>query len=126
VQHIKYNDGNRYLKHPIETLVEGAGKCDDKSFLAASLLANNFHRGDIAFIRFGEDDSTFDHVAVGVALPGYKGRSFSYKGKEYFYGETTAYENFGQFPKDPKNKNVKVIPFDDVDELSSYLVRKII
>jgi hypothetical protein len=65
-------------KFPIETVVDGAGDCDDKSLLLAGLLS---HAGyQVALLSFGPET----HMAIGVGS-----REYRYKDTNYTFLETT-------------------------------------
>jgi hypothetical protein len=65
-------------KYPIETFVDGNGDCDDKSMLLAGLLAREGYA--VALLYFEPEN----HMAVGVACPGY-----SYRDTGYAFLEST-------------------------------------
>jgi hypothetical protein len=65
-------------KFPVETVVEGAGDCDDKSLLLAGLLSREGYQ--VALLSFGPET----HMAVGVGSPNYR-----YKGTNYAFLEVT-------------------------------------
>ena len=65
-------------KFPIETVMDGAGDCDDKSLLLAGLLS---HEGyTVALLSFGPET----HMATGVGSTDYL-----YKNTSYAFVETT-------------------------------------
>lgn len=65
-------------KFPIETVMDGAGDCDDKSLLLAGLLS---HEGyNVALLSFGPEG----HMATGVGSTDYL-----YKNSSYAFVETT-------------------------------------
>ena len=61
-------------RFPVEVYVDGAGDCDDKSLLLASLLAREGYRA--ALLYFGPEA----HMAVGVGCsgPGYRHTGYAY------------------------------------------------
>ncbi len=61
-------------RFPVEVYVDGAGDCDDKSLLLASLLAREGFR---AALLYFEPEG---HMAVGVGCsgPGYRGTGYAY------------------------------------------------
>ncbi|MDH7509825.1 MAG: hypothetical protein QHH04_02145 [Methanolinea sp.] len=61
-------------RFPVEVCVDGAGDCDDKSLLLASLLAREGYRA--ALLYFGPEA----HMAVGVGCsgPGYRQTGYAY------------------------------------------------
>jgi hypothetical protein len=65
-------------KYPVETVVEGAGDCDDKSVLLAGLLSREGYR--VALFAFAPES----HMALGVGSTGPL-----YKDTGYAYLETT-------------------------------------
>jgi hypothetical protein len=76
------------LQFPAQTLAE-SGKCSDKSFLAAAILANMGYK--VALLSF----HTKNHMTVGVALdgttPSYSpAAGFDYNGTKYYFLEVTA------------------------------------
>lgn len=73
---------DEYWRYPVETLYEGAGDCEDMSFLFASIIEA---MGYDAVILLFED-----HMAVGVACAGASGSYYLLDGSRYFYCETTA------------------------------------
>jgi len=80
VQSKKYAwEMGEYIKHPVQTLVEG-GDCEDSSILTASLL--RILRYDVVLIDAPQ------HLAAGIYLNG-EG-NLEYKGKMYYYMETTS------------------------------------
>lgn len=100
---------SEYPRYPIETLYDGVGDCECKSFLACSILLELGY--DVAF--FGLPG----HVAVGVSskkhMPGYVAK---YNGKSYYYYESTAEGwSFGQIPAEERGKIEMVIPLHRVN-----------
>ena len=65
-------------KFPVETVVDQAGDCDDKSLLLAGLLSREGY--SVALLSFGPEK----HMAVGVGS-----RDFRYKNSNYTFLETT-------------------------------------
>ena len=65
-------------KYPVETVVEGAGDCDDKSVLLAGLLSREGYK--VALLAFTPES----HMALGVGSTG-----SLYKDTGYAYIETT-------------------------------------
>lgn len=93
---------DEYPKFPIETLVEETGDCEDMSYLTASiLLAMNL---DAVLIMFD------NHMAVGVWCSNCEGFYYEYKGREYFYLETTG-EGYriGEIPKEYENEEARIL-----------------
>lgn len=80
---IEYIGRNEYPKYAIETIIDERGDCEDTSFLMASILeALNI---DTVLLVFS------DHLAVGVWCEDCTGTYYNYKGKKYFFLETTGY-----------------------------------
>lgn len=82
---IEFNSNPEYPKYSIETIVDGRGDCEDTSFLMASVLE-----------ALGIDTVVLlysDHAAVGVACNDCTGTYYSYKGRNYFFLETTGYQD---------------------------------
>lgn len=71
-------------KFPIETVVDRAGDCDDKSLLLAGLLSREGYA--VALLLFGPES----HMAVGVGSDRYL-----YKNTSYTFVETTNYSFVG-------------------------------
>ena len=64
VQSIKYETDNQPPKFPIETVADLAGDCDDKSLLAAGILAREGY--DVSLLSFDAES----HMALGLATNG--------------------------------------------------------
>ena len=75
-------------KFPIETLGDGYGDCDDKTLLAAAVLARDGY--DVAILLFKPEQ----HVALGIRAPG-----LEYPGTAYAYAETTGPSLVGVVPE---------------------------
>ena len=75
-------------KFPIETAVDRAGDCDDKSLLLAGLLAHEGYK--VALLSFGQES----HMAVGIGSD-----DTLYKNTGYAYIETTNF-SFVAIPPD--------------------------
>lgn len=72
-----------YPKYPVETLVEGAGDCEDTAILLAGLLDSLGF--DAALLILWEAD----HMAVGIAgPPGVDGTGYPHDGSVYYYLES--------------------------------------
>ncbi len=65
-------------KYPVETVVEGAGNCEDRSVLLAGLLSREGYK--VSLLLFSPES----HMAVGVGSP-----DSLYKNTGYTYLETT-------------------------------------
>lgn len=79
-QELRYqvDPGNLAPKFPIETFGDGYGDCDDKTLLAAALLARDGY--DVAILLFTPEK----HVSLGIRAPG-----LDYKQTGYAYVEMT-------------------------------------
>lgn len=78
---VEYNNNQEYPKYAIETIVDQRGDCEDTSFLMASILE-----------ALGIDTVLFDlpgHMAVGVYCSSCSGTYYTYKGRNYYFLETT-------------------------------------
>lgn len=85
VQSLKYQTREENpVKFPIETVVDRAGDCDDKSLLLAGLLSRQGY--PVVLLRFGPES----HMAVGVGSDNYL-----YKETGYAFVETTNYSFVG-------------------------------
>lgn len=76
-------------KFPVETFVEGAGDCDDKTLLLAGLLSREGY--DVAIFLFEPEK----HVALGIRC-----EEIDYRGTGYAYTETTAEGFIGMVPQE--------------------------
>ncbi|MBU0460907.1 MAG: hypothetical protein KJ771_08950 [Nanoarchaeota archaeon] len=80
---IEYISQPEWPKYPIETIIDQRGDCEDTSFLMASILeALNY---DTIILIYS------DHAAIGVWCDSCYGTYYNYKGKKYFFLETTGY-----------------------------------
>ena len=80
-------DVDRYIKTPLETIIEGGGDCEDLSVLGYTLM--KMRKLDVVFIKtpsINGDKST--HVLLGVAGD-FKGKYITHNGKRYYTAETT-------------------------------------
>ncbi len=79
--------GVDYVRHPLETLVEGNGDCEDTTLLGAALSrARNL---DVILVHFlPSPGKTTSHIGYAVAGD-FQGAHFEVNGKKYFYAETT-------------------------------------
>ena len=80
---IEYIGRNEYPKYAIETIIDERGDCEDTSFLMASILEALGY--DVILLIYS------DHVAVGVWCGSCSGTYYNYKGRKYFFLETTGY-----------------------------------
>jgi hypothetical protein len=94
-----------YPRYPVETLVEEAGDSQDNAILAAALLYRLEY--DVVFFLYQD----LKHLAVGVYMPGTGGYGWEYKGKRYYYLETTG-ENWalGECPPQYNTTTPGIIP----------------
>ncbi|HVP96575.1 hypothetical protein [Methanoregula sp.] len=76
-------------KYPVETVVEGAGDCDDKSVLLAGLLSREGY--NVSLLLFSPES----HMALGIGSP-----DSLYKDTGYAYLETTNFSYVGVPPDD--------------------------
>jgi len=76
-------------KYPVETVVDGAGDCDDKSLLLAGLLSRENYR--VALLSFSPES----HMALGIGSTG-----SLYKDTGYAYVETTNLSYVGVPPEE--------------------------
>lgn len=88
---VDYGGGN-YCKHPIETLVERGGDCEDKAILLVALL-KTFGFGAV-LLHYPH------HYAVGFDCDGCSGTSYSESQKKYYYIETTSNSDIGIEPEE--------------------------
>ena len=88
-----------YYKFPIETLYERGGDCEDKSILLATLL--HILGYDVVLFTMKIANENVGHVAVGIHLRNvnrsnplshYLKDFYNYKGKKYYYMESTSNE----------------------------------
>ena len=91
-----------YWSFPVETLHDGSGDCEDKSFLYASIMER---------IGYGSALIMYDeHVAVGVNCTGLSGWYYDVDGLRYYYCETTSTGwTIGEMPSGYNKANVMVI-----------------
>lgn len=84
------------VKFPVETIVDAAGDCDDRSLLLAGLLAREGY--SVALLSFGPEA----HMATGVSSSDY-----FYKKSGYSFIETTNYSFVG-VPTDSLGGNLSL------------------
>jgi hypothetical protein len=85
VQSLRYETREQNpAKFPVETVVDRAGDCDDKSLLLAGLLSREGY--PVAVLLFGPEA----HMAIGVGSDDYL-----YKNTGYAFLETTSYSFVG-------------------------------
>lgn len=97
---------DEYVRYPVETLVDGCGDCEDKSVLLAAIL----YEMNIGFVLLMSPD----HIAVGVNCePRNDANGFVFKGKKYYYVETTQTDfQIGQIPDYVSLAQIEVVPCD--------------
>ena len=95
VQYLPYiydaaNDS--YVRHPLETLVEGGGDCEDTSVLAARLLLSAGNEGyPVVLLTVDSNgDGEADHMMIGVSVAGASGDFHEVNGTRYYLCETTS------------------------------------
>jgi len=77
------NKERQYSRFPVETVFEGNGVCEDKSFLLAGLLEREDY--DVGLFTFENKNSSLPgHMVVGV-----KSNGLHYNGTQYTLVETT-------------------------------------
>lgn len=92
-----------YPKFPYETLYDGAGDCEDTSFLLAALLRELNY--DTILITMEH------HMAIGICGNNLTGYFVSYNDKKYYYLETTSKNwEVGCLPTDYKKEKVTILP----------------
>lgn len=120
VHQIPYNKSS--VKFPIETLVDYYGDCDSLSVLAASIMK----AGKLDVVLLYYEDSTVNHMNVGVYLPNISINNidesnpvfYKYEGKKYFIAETTGKGwKVGDQPKNYANSEPMIISINKSEEL---------
>ena len=95
------DDGLDHPKHPIETLWEKEGDCEDSSALYASIMESLGYDTVLvlleAQIEIGED--WIGHAMVGIYIPNHSGDYFILDGdpRPYYDAETTHWEDDGEY-----------------------------
>lgn len=108
VQALPYKEDDpatgEYTRYPLETLVDNAGDCKDKSILAATMLHEMGY--DVVLLKYPQ------HMAVGVKLDrDISGTYFDYGGSRYYYAETTGQNwTIGDAPDDIKGLTPIIYP----------------
>lgn len=95
---------DEYPKYPVETLYDGAGDCEDTSFLLCAFLKELGY--GCAVIQFE------DHAAVGVKMEpdSHKGMYFTKDSDCYYYIETTATGyDIGDIPEEYQGREAYLI-----------------
>jgi hypothetical protein len=95
VQYLPYiydDDSDTYVRHPLETLIEGGGDCEDTSLLTAQLMRRAGPEGFPAVLLTvdTDGDAEVDHMMVGVSLEGATGTTYEFNGTSYYVCETTS------------------------------------
>jgi hypothetical protein len=122
VQAMKYERDKdpkiEYAKFPAETLVDAAGDCEDSAILLAALL-DELGYGTILISPPG-------HMALGIACADCTGSYIDYKGRKYYYTETTSPGwKIGELPYEhSKNFVSKVYPVTRSNSNDAYVYRK--
>jgi hypothetical protein len=96
---------SEYPKHPIETLADGSGDCEDTAILAAALLREMDY--DVAVVLLPE------HAAVAVACDSCNGYYYQIDGRKYYYLETAiegGYSSLGSMDTKYQSAKAQVIP----------------
>lgn len=96
---------SEYPKHPIETLAEGRGDCEDTAILAAALLREMDY--NVAVVLLPE------HAAVAVACDSCNGYYYPLEGRKYYYLETAiegGYTSLGTMDTKYQSAKGQVIP----------------
>ncbi len=95
---------DQYPRFPYETLYINGGDCEDTSILCVAILQEMGY--DAVLLELPE------HMALGIKCgPEQKGKSFEYKGSDYYYVETTGSNwQIGEIPDEYAGQPVQVIP----------------
>ncbi|MFL2982084.1 MAG: transglutaminase domain-containing protein [Candidatus Poseidoniaceae archaeon] len=89
------DDNFDHPKHPIETLWENGGDCEDSSALYASIMESLGYETVLVLLEaqaeYGDDWE--GHAMVGIYIPNHSGEHFTLEGdwKNYYHAETTAW-----------------------------------
>lgn len=106
--------GIDYVRHPLETLVEGNGDCEDTTILGAAL--SRARDLDVVLVVFpSPHGSMTGHIGYAVAGD-FQGAYFEVNGKKHFYAETTGTYwltkpclwKIGDISPDEKNMTVEI------------------
>ncbi len=107
-----------YVRHPLETIVEGNGDCEDTTILGAAL--SRAAKLDVILVHFDPLGSSPGHIGYAVAGD-FNGTYFKVDDKKYFYAETTgtlrlnepASWKIGEFPKGFEQRVIDIYtPYD--------------
>jgi hypothetical protein len=95
---------DQYPRFPYETLYENGGDCEDTAILSVAILQEMGYETILLELP--------DHMALGIkGSPGQKGKSFEYKGSNYYYVETTGSDwQIGEIPEGYADQPVHVVP----------------
>jgi hypothetical protein len=96
---------SEYPKHPIETLADGNGDCEDTAILAAALLREMDY--EVALVLLPK------HAAVAVACDTCNGYYYDIEGQKYYYLETAiegGYTSLGTMDTEYQSVKAQVIP----------------
>lgn len=113
-QQIPYKEHDLEL-FPVETMVENAGDCSDKSYVAASfLVAKGYYTVLLGFDVGSPYGIGVSHLAIGVAASvietDYTAYYFEYEGKKYYYCEcTTLGWRIGELPPELEDEEALII-----------------
>jgi len=104
-QAIRYErEATDYPKYPVETLVDGAGDCEDFSIVGASVLKTMGYDVALLFLP--------GHCALGVAgAQDIPGTYVEHAGRRYYYCEMTAQGwSIGELPPEFRPEQIQVYP----------------
>jgi len=94
-------DFPEFYRYATETLVDGAGDCEDTTILAAALFRSLGYR--VMLIN------PPGHIALGIA-GSFRGEGVNYKGVNYYFAETTATGwKIGELPEGTNLKESRII-----------------
>jgi hypothetical protein len=93
-----------YWAFPLETLHNGQGDCEDKSFLYASIMIDLDYHAALLFYE--------DHLATGIGAENVpSGTYYAVGGVNYYYCETTSPGwTLGEIPEEYSESHVIVVP----------------
>ena len=106
--------GGDYCKHPIETLVENGGDCEDKAILLAALL--KMFEFDAILLNLSR------HYAIAISCNGCSGSYYNYNGKKYYFIETTSIRKIGDIPDE---YSFAYMTFEEIPNLVAYERKKL-
>lgn len=108
-----------YVRHPLETLVEGNGDCEDTTILTTAL--SRAGKLDVVLVHFDPPVGSLEgHIGYAVAGD-FHGTYFKVNGKNYFYAETTgtlrlnkpASWKIGEFPQGYEQRVIDIYTLQD-------------